>query len=228
MPIGTGVTKAMLVIAGVVLTATAQGQAPSGSTGECKDGTYTSAPSKRGACSGHGGVKEWYTEGKAAGTEARAPAPAPAAAAAPSKSAVKSTEASTTAAAGGAGSTGECKDGTYTSAPSKRGACSGHGGVKEWYSESKTSAPAAPATTKAAAPAPAAPAAPSKSAPRSTEMPTTAAAGGGPGKVWVNTSSKVYHCPNDKWYGKTKSGEYMSEAEAKAAGNHPDHGKACS
>ena len=130
-----------------------------------------------------------------------------------------------------AGSTGECKDGTYTSAPSKRGACSGHGGVKEWYSEAKTSAPAAaaPATTKAAAPAAAPPAAPpSKSATKSSEMPTTAVAGGGPGKVWVNTSSKVYHCQGDKWYGKTKKGEYMSEADAKAAGNRPDHGKACS
>ena len=127
------------------------------------------------------------------------------------------------------GSTGECKDGSYTSAPSKRGACSGHGGVKEWY-EGKAAAPAAstPAPTKAAAPAPAA-AAPSKpAATKSAEMPTTAAAGGGPGKVWVNTSSKVYHCQGDKWYGKTKKGEYMSEAEAKAAGNHPDHGKACS
>ena len=118
-----------------------------------------------------------------------------------------------------AGSTGECKDGTYTSAPSKRGACSGHGGVKEWYTESKT-----PAAAPASAPA----AAPSKSATKSTEMPTTAAAGGGAGKVWVNTSSKVYHCPNDRWYGKTKNGDYMSEAEAKAAGNRPDHGKACS
>jgi hypothetical protein len=34
------------------------------------------------------------------------------------------------------------------------------------------------------------------------------------GKVWVNTSSGKYFRPGQQWYGKTRRGEYMSEAEA--------------
>ena len=56
---------------------------------------------------------------------------------------------------------------------------------------------------------------------------TTAAAGGGAGKVWVNEKSNTYHCQTDRFYGKTKAGAYMTEAEAKAKGAHADHGKAC-
>jgi hypothetical protein len=33
-------------------------------------------------------------------------------------------------------------------------------------------------------------------------------------KVWVNTISGKYFRPGQQWYGKTKRGEYMSEAEA--------------
>jgi len=128
-----------------------------------------------------------------------------------------------------AGSTGLCKDGTYSSATTKKGACSGHKGVQDWYGSTSassgtnaTAAPAAPAPAPAAAPA--APAA-AKAAPAPAATP---ASGGGAGQVWVNTSTKVYHCPSDPWYGKTKSGAYMSEADAIAKGNHADHGKACS
>jgi hypothetical protein len=33
--------------------------APAGSTGQCKDGTYTMAKNHQGACSNHGGVAKW-------------------------------------------------------------------------------------------------------------------------------------------------------------------------
>jgi len=37
------------------------------------------------------------------------------------------------------------------------------------------------------------------------------------GKVWVNTDTGVYH-KSGRWYGKTKTGRFMTAAEAKAAG----------
>jgi hypothetical protein len=131
-----------------------------------------------------------------------------------------------------AGTTGLCNDGSYYSGATKKGACRGHKGVKDWYAgasapEAASTAAAAPAP--AATPAAAAPAAPAaKSSKSNFTPPANAAPGGGPGLVWVNSATKVYHCPADKWYGKTKQGEYMSEADAKAKGNHADHNKACS
>jgi hypothetical protein len=146
-----------------------------------------------------------------------------------------------------AGSTGLCKDGTYTSSATKRGACSGHQGVQTWYGAGTANAPAtvpkgaAPsgdANTPPATPQPASstsaatPGAPatvpkmnatpgqaSTSAPAQTAAPA--------GSVWVNTKTKVYHCSGDRWYGKTKQGQYMSESDAVAQGDRPDHGKAC-
>lgn len=102
--------------------------------------------------------------------------------------------------------TATCKDGTTFSGASRSGACGGHGGVKTWNSAATGATPTPSAPTQAAKTTPTA---------------------GAPGQVWVNTESKVYHCPGTRWYGKTKQGAYMSEAQAKAQGARPDHGKAC-
>ena len=138
-----------------------------------------------------------------------------------------------------AGSMGLCKDGSYSTAAEKKGACRGHQGVKDWYGDA-AAATAAPATSERA-PTPPVSAATTTAAPmaKPATAPTAVAGrtsgtpaeqpvpGGGPGQVWANTSTKVYHCQGDKYYGTTKHGAYMSEADAKAKGYHGDHGKAC-
>ena len=50
-----------------------------------------------------------------------------------------------------ADATGQCKDGTYSTAKSKRGACSGHGGVGTWYADETGAAKTAEKDTKTAA-----------------------------------------------------------------------------
>jgi hypothetical protein len=123
-----------------------------------------------------------------------------------------------------AGATGLCNDGTYYMGATKKGACRGHKGVKDWYGA--TAATPAKTPAAAAAPTPAAAPAPAPAA-KATANTAAPAAGGGAGQVWLNTASNVYHCPGTKWYGKTKAGAYMTEAEAKAKGAHADHGKVC-
>lgn len=42
------------------------------------------------------------------------------------------------------------------------------------------------------------------------------------GLVWVNTASKVYH-KEGQFYGKTKQGQFMTEADAQKAGYRAPH-----
>jgi Tfp pilus assembly protein FimV len=144
------ILSARLFIIGSVIALTpfaVQAQA----TTTCKDGTTSSATGK-GACSGHGGVDksakkaaksdskasakvaktDAKAEPKAAKTETKADAKV---AKTESKAASKSAKTPATTTASNTdpnGATAKCKDGTYSHAATRRGACSRHGGVAEW------------------------------------------------------------------------------------------------
>ena len=59
--------------------------------------------------------------------------------------------------------------------------------------------------------------------PRRSALSATAAV-----RVWVNTSSGVYHCPDSRYYGTTKQGRYMTEVDAQASRYRPAYNRACS
>ena len=79
---------------------------------------------------------------------------------------------------------------------------------------------AAPAATPKPAAAPLAPAPAAVGTSRGPSAPAAAAAPQPPvkGMVWVNLSTKVYHKEGDRYYGNTKNGKFMTEADAIKAG----------
>jgi len=124
---------------------------PADATAQCKDGTYSTAKSKKGACSSHGGIQTWFADAKNTVTKdtkaaANATKNATETAAKDTASATKSAAKATGNAASSAANaikprpkdappdaTAKCKDGTYSKAAQHSGACSSHGGVADWY-----------------------------------------------------------------------------------------------
>ncbi len=202
----------------------------SGATAMCSDGSYSEAKTQARACSKHGGVKTWM--GAATKTTAVvAPIPAP----------MPMPRTNGSAANAPAGTTAVCTDGSFSRAQTQARACLKHGGIKTWAATSTTTQPNMPIGSgkPVAIPAPTVPTVPQPApvnrlpttAPPVARAPTAPKSapvlGGGNGLVWVNKSTKVFHCQGDRWYGRTKSGEYMTQAAALAKGDHPEHGKRC-
>jgi hypothetical protein len=133
------VTHQKKVVKSEVKAATAVAKRTPGArvTTICADGT-TSNSTGRGTCSGHGGAKGAEATSKTPGE----PVPAPGTAAVPRASARARTRANSNSAVvsgsgasednNQAGAIARCKDGLYSHARNRRGACSRHGGVASW------------------------------------------------------------------------------------------------
>ncbi|MEA2762545.1 MAG: hypothetical protein QOD47_1829 [Gemmatimonadaceae bacterium] len=103
----------------------------------CADGTSSNSTG-RGTCSGHGGARGAEATSRATGE----PVPAPGTAATPRASARARARANSNSAVvsgsgaaednNAAGAIARCKDGLYSHARNRRGACSRHGGVASW------------------------------------------------------------------------------------------------
>jgi DNA uptake protein ComE-like DNA-binding protein len=93
--------------------------------------------------------------------------------------------------------------GAAAGAAGAAGAAAGAGGAASGGGSPASTPPAKPTTTTKTAAAP---------------TDTVAQTPPQKGMVWVNTDSKVFHKEGSRWYGKTKQGKFMTEADALKAG----------
>jgi hypothetical protein len=89
------------------------------------------------------------------------------------------------------------------------------GTIEKITSMVTVAAATAPAPKPAAAPPAAAPTATTG---KTTSAPVTAQQPPAKGMVWVNLETKVFHREGDRYYGNTKNGKFMTEADAVKAG----------
>jgi hypothetical protein len=188
-----------------ICSAQAPAGAPANTTGQCNDGTFSNSASKKGACRGHKGIKEWYaaapeggtpkstTDSAAAPTSAPSPGPAP------------------------ADATGVCNDGTYSTTATKKGACRGHKGVKEWYAAAPEASTAKGSTSKSASPT-AAPTSASVSSPGTAPADATGVCNDG---SYSTSATKKGACRGHEgvkeWYAAAASaGKAVTQTEAAA------------
>lgn len=118
--------------------------------------------------------------------------------------------------------TGRCGDGSFTVAAVSAGACSRHGGLRLWWGlqgARPLRADLAPRTVAELAT--------EQQVSATSRQQALAGTTESQGSVWINTRSRVYHCPGSRYFGQTSKGRYSTEAEAVLEGARPAYGRKC-